>query len=325
VFGFLLKRIALGVVALWAGSFLSFCFFASVFLPLRGRPLLPAYWHWLSGMPDGRSFSQGLVLGRLWPIVLPALAHTAVLLAYVLVLVAVFAIAVGCFGALRRGSPVDALLRSITYGAWAVPPFIVGLVLQLVFAGELGGRSGLGWFPAAGWAGQCPGGIGIDLHTFRCPSAGSGVVYVGHVLWFLTLPAVALAAGFVGLHARYLRAALVAQLDAPYIATARAKGLSERRVVLRHALRNSLAVVVPVVLGDFGAIFGASLAVDFLFGLNGIGSVFVRVLNWNSNVPVVDTYAAQLLLLIGGALVIAVSVLGELAVGLIDPRVGFER
>ena len=321
---FLFRRVVLGLAALWAGSFLSFCFFASVFLPLRGTPLLPAYWRWLSGVPSGRSFSHGLVFGRLWPKVLPALAHTAVLLAYVLVLVAVFATAIGCFAALRRGSSVDGLLRTVSYAAWAVPPFILGLVLELAFGSELG-QPGLGWFPAGGWAGQCPYGIGIDLHTFRCPSAGSGVVYVGHVLWFLTLPAVALAAGFVGLHARYLRAALVAQLDAPYIATARAKGLPERRVLLRHALRNSLAVVVPVVLSDFGAIFGASLAVDLLFALNGIGSLFVGVLNWNSNVPVVDTYAAQLLLLIGGALVIAVSVLGELAVGLIDPRVGFER
>jgi peptide/nickel transport system permease protein len=322
VLTFLARRIVLGLCVLWAGTFLSFSFFASVYLPLKTEPLLPAYWRWLRGVPTGHSFEHGL-LGPLWPVVRPALVHTLVLLGFTMAIVIVFSVTIGCLAARWRGSGLDLLLRGGSSIAWAVPPFILALVLEETLGGGAG-RAGLGWFPPGGWAGQCPGGIGIDLHTFRCPAAGSGAVYVGNVLWYLTLPAVALAVGFIGLHSRYLRVALGTALEMPYIAVARAKGLPERQVLLRHALRNSLIVFVPALLGDFGAIFGASLVIDVLFRLNGVGGLFISLLNLNSEVPVLDTYTAQLLLLIGGALVVLASLLGELAIGLIDPRVGFD-
>lgn len=319
---FLVRRVALAVVVLLTMSFASFCFFASTYLPLKGTPLFPAYWRWLRGVPTGNSLGHGL-LGPLWPVVVPAVAHTLVLLALSLVFVVVVAVALGCLAAASRGSALDVMLRVGSYLGWAVPPFILGLVLQQTLGNATGG-SGLGWFPAGGWAGECPGGLGIDLHTFRCPSVGTGVTFVGNTLWYLMLPAIALAVGFIGLHSRYLRSSLTGVLDAPYITTARAKGVSERQVILRHALRNSLITFVPALVNDFGAIFGASLAVDLLFSLNGLGTLFVRVLNVSGGAPILDTYAMQLLLLIGGVLVLTASVLGELAVGLLDPRVNLD-
>jgi peptide/nickel transport system permease protein len=127
-----------------------------------------------------------------------------------------------------------------------------------------------------------------------------------------------LAAGFVGLHARYLRTSLVVALAAPYATTARAKGLSERNVVLRHALRNSLVTFAAAVLADFGAVFGAALAIDAIFRLNGLGTLFISTLN--PNVPVLDAYQLQLLLLMTGVLLLASSLLSELAVVWLDPR-----
>jgi len=319
---FLVRRVVLAIGVLLMVSFVSFCFFASTYLPLKGTPLLPAYWRWLRGVPTGHNLGHGL-LGPLWPVVVPAMAHTLVLLALTLVVVVVVAVALGCLAAASRSSALDVVLRAGSYLGWAVPPFILGLVLQQT-VGKAAGGSGLGWFPPGGWAGQCPGGLGIDLHTFRCPSAGNGLTYVGNIIWHLMLPAIALAVGFIGLHSRYLRSSLIAVLDAPYITTARAKGVSERQVILRHALRNSLITFVPALLNDFGAIFGASLAVDLIFSLNGLGTLFVRVLNVNGGAPILDTYAMQLLLLIGGLLVLTASLLGELAVGLLDPRVNLD-
>lgn len=250
---------------------------------------------------------------------IPALGRTAALLAMTMVVVLVFALLIGCVSASTRGSMLDIVLRCFTYLGWAIPAFLLALVLQQT-VGKVAGGSGLGWFPIAGWAGKCPGGLGIDLHTFRCPAAGTGLTYVGHVVDHLVLPAFALAAGFVGLHARYLRASLIESLDAPFATVARAKGLPERKVVLRHALRNSLATFLAAILTDFGAIFGASLAVDWVFHLGGLGSLFVAILNINSTVPFLDTYAMELLLLIGGAWVLLASILSEVAVGLLDPR-----
>lgn len=312
----------LGLVVLWAASSATFAYFATVYLPLKDEPFLHNYWHWISGVPTGRSLSRGLS-GPLWPRVLPALTHTLVLLGYTMVIVFTFAILVGCVAGYYRGSRIDAALRIVSHLTWAVPPFILALVLEQFLASDSGGSS-LQLFPPGGWAGQCPGGLGIDLHTFRCPSAGHGAAYVTHVLWYLTLPAVSLAAGFVGLHGRYLRSAIVQSLAAQYATTARAKGLSETRIVTRHALRNALILFAPAVLTDFGAIFGASLVIDLVFSLNGIGSLFFRVLNTGGTAPVIDAYAAQLLLLIGGAGVLAASFVSELLVGFLDPRVGFE-
>src|SRR6185437_9524028 len=97
-------------------------------------------------------------------------------------------------------------------------------------------------FPIAGWPGTCPAGIGVNSgHLTPCPGAGSGARYVLNVLRSTALPALTLAAGFVGVHARYLRSALLETLARPFITTARAKGLPERDVLTRHALRASLA------------------------------------------------------------------------------------
>lgn len=316
---FLVRRLVLGLVALLVASSVSFCFFASEYLPLRSTPLLHAYWTWLRGVPSGHSLSHGL-FGPMLPVVLPAAGHTLALLGTTLVLVVVLAVGLGCLAAASRGSTLDLVLRTVSYVAWGVPAFLLGLALQQTLT-KAGGGQRLGWFPVGGWAGQCPGGLGIDLHTFTCPAAGTGLTYVGNVLYHLTLPAVALAAGFVGFQSRYLRASLLDALDSPYIVVARAKGLPERSVILRHALRNSLITFVPALFTDFGAIFGASLAVDVIFSFDGLGTLFVRVLDLNGAAPVLDTYAMQLLLLIGGVLVLAASLLGELGVGLLDPRV----
>jgi ABC-type dipeptide/oligopeptide/nickel transport system permease component len=96
----------------------------------------------------------------------------------------------------------------------------------------------------------------------ECDCAVHGFAYVGDVAKTPVLPSIALATSFIGLHARYIRSSLLTALDAPYTVTARAKGLSERRVVLRHALRTSLIAFVSALFLDFGSIFGAAVAVD---------------------------------------------------------------
>lgn len=168
---FLLRRLVFGLVAMFVALSLSFYYFASKFFPLRGTSTAHAYWVWLRGIPTGRSFSHGLLYPHLPSLVGSAVGRTMLLLALTLVIVVVVAVPVGCISAARRGSAVDVGLRIATYVAWAVPGFVVAIVLQDGF-GRIPGGWGLGWFPAVGWAGECPGGEGIDLHTARCPAAG---------------------------------------------------------------------------------------------------------------------------------------------------------
>ena len=276
------------------------------------------YWEWLKGIPSGRSFGNvcgAAVTQDLWQ----ALGHTGALLGMTLVMVLVLALLFGVLAAARAGSWLDLAFRGFSYTAWAIPPFLLALVLQsgLIW---LRTHDGFTFFPESGWPGSC------SFGTFVCtPGSHAGIGYVGEVVRCLFVPALALSVAFVGLHSRYLRSSLLVALAAPYTTTARAKGLPERRVVLRHALRNSLGTFTSVLLLDFGAVVGAALAVDFVFRMNGIGLLFLGEIgalgSQSGDGPkFLDPYAVQGLLTVIAVLVAAASLLAELAVLWLDPR-----
>lgn len=327
-----LRRLGFGLVALFVGMTASFFFWASTYPPLRGTPLGHAYWVWLKGLVTGHTLTHGLlpsfdpvtgqpITTHLLSVLGTPIGRTMALLALTSVLVVVGAGLIGCLAAATRGSVLDLVLRIGSYVTWAVPGFVLAILLQEAF-GRIAGGWGLGWFPYVGWAGQCPNGQGTDFTTGLCPAAGTGAFHVANVLYHLTLPAVALAAGFIGLHARYLRNSLLDALGAPYVTVARAKGLSERRVLFHHALRNALVTVVPALFSDFGWIFGATFVVDVVFQLGGVGSVFVSLLQLNADALVpLDTWEMQLILLFAGGVMLIASVLSETIGALLDPRV----
>ena len=262
------------------------------------------YWGWVKGIPSGRSFGSvcnGSVAQQLGP----AAAHTGLLLGVTAILVICFSLLLGTLAATRAGSALDGGLRGFSYAAWAVPPFVLALMLQSIFRWA-GSRYGILWFGIQGW-----------------PDGGSGLHHAFAVLRTLVLPAVALSVAFVGLHSRYLRSALLVALHAPYTTTARAKGLPERKVVLRHALRNSLATFLSALLLDFGAIFGAALAIDWVFSLNGLGMLLINEIagiGGGDGPRFLNPYAVETLLSAAALLVLASSLIGELAVAGLDPR-----
>lgn len=329
---FFLRRALLGVLVLWALSLASFCALASQDTMLDDHPLLPQYWTWLKGVFTGDSLAliQKPMLSTPNPLagttLLDAIGHTATLLVVALALVLVFAVGLALVAALWPGSFVDLLLRGLSYLAWALPAFLLALIVQKAFF-SLGNEYGWGPFPLAGWPGSCPPPLGLDAGVLpNCPAAGSGLSYVANLGRYLTVPAVVLAVGLIGLHSRYLRTALLETLDSPFIVTAHAKGLAQRRVVLGHAFRVALPPFLAAVLSDFGAIFGAALAVDWIFGLNGLGTALV------SDFPgpldqfgFTNTYSAQIVVLIAGALVLVASLVAELAVAWLDPRMRAAR
>ena len=321
---FFLRRLIFGLFAMFVAVSLSFFYFASKFYPLRSQPTSHAYWAWLRGIPTGHSLTRGLLNAHLLPMVGAAFGRTMALLALTLVIIVVIAIPVGCISAATRGSALDLGLRVGTYVAWAVPAFVVAIVFQQGF-GRLPLGWGLGWFPGVGWAGSCPGGEGVDISTGVCPAAGHGLTHVGNVIYHLTLPALALALGFIAINARYLRNSLLDTLDAPFITVARGKGLTERAVLMRHGLRNAFVAFVPALVSDIGLIFGGALVVDYVFKLGGMGTLFLALLPYSQDgIVLVDTYALMVLFVFGAAVMITVATLGEAVVALLDPRVRLE-
>jgi peptide/nickel transport system permease protein len=332
---FLARRLLLGVGVLTAVSYGTFALMAtrfsstcvSAFTPTDefAPPLAKTvgqasrlYWAWLKGVPSGRSFGE-VCNGQTTQQLGPAFTRTAALLAATGILVVIAALAIGTIGATRAGSLVDGILRLFSYAAWAIPPFVLALLLQSVLLWADG--RGFHAFAPGGWIGTCliPAGSFVQV----CQPSGHGVFRVVEILRHLTIPAVSLSVAFIGLHSRYLRSSLLVTLRAQYTTTARAKGLPERIVVLRHALRNSLATFVSALLFDFGAIFGAAMAVDAVFHLNGMGSLLIAEIGGvggGDGPRFLNPYAIETLLAAAAAFVVGVSVLSEIAAAAFDPR-----
>jgi peptide/nickel transport system permease protein len=310
VLAFVVRRVSFALLILVAVSFGSYWFFARHFYNQFGQiDESPAHswWIWFRGIPDGTLHQPLANLMR-------PLGHTAALLAFSFLLVVTFAVLLGVVSAVRAGSLVDIVLRGVSYGAWAVPAFLLALILQKVLSivyAHIHAQP----LPLSTWPGTCYVPLTGGFNNGSC--AVHGWAYAGDILKTLVVPSVALATSFVGLHARYIRSSLLAALEAPYVVTARAKGLPERHVVLRHALRTSLIAFVSAIFLDFGSIFGAAVAVDWIFQLQGIGSQFMVAIGSER----VDPMATQLILVVTAALVLLSSLLGDIAVSILDPRV----
>jgi peptide/nickel transport system permease protein len=131
----------------------------------------------------------------------------------------------------------------------------------------------------------------------------------------MTLPAVTLSLGLIGLYSRYVRTATLTELQRPYVTVARAKGLRESRVTLRHLLRNAVGPFVSVLALDISAIVGASLAADWVFGLGGLAAFFYNA------IQISDPFALTAVVVVIAIVVAVFMLLSDLALGWLDPRV----
>lgn len=313
------RRVFFMVLVLAGASFASFVFFWKTDRQLEHHSAIHGYHVWLQGLDNGRSYRGLWNVQRLWPGFREALVHTGVLFGLALLVVVPVCLLLAAAAAQRRDGLVDTALRALAYAAWGIPPFLLALLITLV-ATSFGNHGQIGPFGAGGWPDDCHPGFDQFGAEVVCPPAPPTVTHVVHVLRAVALPALVLAAGMVGVHSRHLRASLLQTLEAPFITTARSKGMSETRVLFRHALRISVATFVSGVLADVGAIFGAALAVDAVFHLGGLGTLLLGLFpNTEGYVPI-DIYAVQFLLLITGICVLASAVLADGALAWLDPR-----
>ena len=212
-------------------------------------PLPVQYWHWLAGLLHG-DLGVSLTMDRpAGPLILEALGHSAVLAGLAFALVAAFGIGFGVYGASRQGTAADHLLTTAQLLFIAVPDFFWSILAILVFA------SMLGWLPATG---------AVPL------SAGMGP-WAAH----LVLPVAVLATGLVAHVSRLTRASMLEALRSRYVLFARAKGMSERRVLWRHAAPNALLPAITVLAIDFGLLIGGVVVVETVFAYPGLGRLLV--------------------------------------------------
>jgi peptide/nickel transport system permease protein len=216
------------------------------------RPLLTQYWEWAGGALRG-DLGRSLVMEvPIAPVLWTALGRSAVLGAAALLIVTTLGIALGVVAAARRGRIVDHFASGFTIVGLSVPEFFWGLLLILLFG------SYLRLLPTSGYG------------TLQ-QSAGA---YVAH----LVLPVVTLTIGLLAHVARLTRSSMIEVLDTGYVKAARARGLPEWAVVLRHALRNALLPTITVLAQDVGFLIGGIVAVETIFAYPGIGRLLVYAL-----------------------------------------------
>lgn len=252
------------------------------------QPLPLRYLHWLAGVFHGdlgQSYTYGVPVAGL---ILERLAVTLPLALLAVCLSVAIAIPLGVAAARSRNGALDFAAGLFSHVGIAVPGFWVGLLLIIVFS------TTLGWMPAGGFPGWTP--------SF---SAG---------LTALILPAVALALSQAGVLTRVCRSAVLEVMNEDFVRTARAKGLSERVALWRHAVPNAMIPVVTMIGLQFTFLIAGAVLVENVLNLPGLGRLAYQALTQR------DIVVMQSVVLFFSALVIVMNFVVDIAYLFIDPR-----
>jgi peptide/nickel transport system permease protein len=237
------------------------------------------------GVLASGDLGRSLVTGR--PVadqIVTQLPATIELTVAALAIAVAFGVPLGVLSAVRRGTWVDSLSMIVALVGVSMPNFWLGLLLILTFSYQLG------WFPAAGTGG----------------------------LRYLVLPALTLGFSGVAIIARITRSSLLEVINSDYIRTARSKGLRPRTVIVKHAMRNSMASVLTVIGLQFGALLGGSVVVETVFGRQGLGFLTVTAIQ-RSDMPLV-----QACVMLAAAAFVLVNLFVDVSYSLLDPRIRYQ-
>jgi peptide/nickel transport system permease protein len=147
---------------------------------------------------------------------------------------------------------------------------------------------------------------------------GTGLDYVVDRAHHLVLPVIVLMVASIATYSRYMRASMLEVVNSDYVRTARAKGVAEKRVTMKHAFRNALIPLVTLVAINFGTLLGGVIVTETVFSLDGMGLYFVNALLSN------DPYPVMAWLMVTAVMIIIFNLLADIAYGVLDPRVRYE-
>ncbi|MBE6609066.1 MAG: ABC transporter permease [Ruminococcaceae bacterium] len=269
------------------------------------EPLPMRYLYWMGLAPiDGQfdgllqgnfgysyNYSTDDVLGLLKE----PLKNTVFINIFATILALGITIPLGIFCAVKKGSKRDTAVQVGTIVGYSIPSFIIAILFIWLFAVQLK------LFPVAGMSTPNSNFTGFRAFLDK--------------LYYMALPLIVMTFSSLGGMTRYVRSSMIEALSMDCIRTARAKGLKEKVVIYSHAWRNALIPIVTLVIGWFLGIFSGSLIIENMFGLNGLGKVYITALNTK------DYEVAMALQMFYVVLGLAGNLLIDLAYGLVDPRV----
>jgi peptide/nickel transport system permease protein len=264
------------------------------------QPLPIQYVIWLGDLLHGdlgTSFKQYASVNS---IIAPRIIPTFLLVGSALVVTAVLAIPFGVYSAIKKYTLVDNAGTFLSFLGFSMPIFWLGLILQLVFGIYLTAWAGTRIFFVSGMTSVVGDAGPIDL------------------LQHLVLPVTALAVIEVATLSRFQRSAMLDVISSDYLRTARAKGLSQWTVYLKHALRNAMIPSVTLLALKVGLIFNGAVITESVFAWPGLGFLLVDSLNKG------DYNVARGILIISAALIVVFNLVADLAYSLVDPRVSYD-
>jgi peptide/nickel transport system permease protein len=237
-------------------------------------------------------FGESLFIGKpVTEALLERAEPTGLLAIYALTLSVVLAVPAGVFAAVRANSLLDRVLMMLSVSGVAIPSFFLGILLILLFAVVLG------WLPSGGYVD-----IGEDpVQHFK----------------YMALPTFALGFSAAGLLARVVRSTMLDVLNEDYVRTAFAKGLRERRVVVRHAFRNALIPVLTIIGISFAGMLGGAVVIETVFNIPGMGRLLVQSVT-RRDIPVVQGAVMTV-----AALEILVMLALDVLYVYVDPRIRY--
>lgn len=256
------------------------------------------YFQWLHGFLTGNW--QPSIKGnrQVWPNLKDALINSLRLGIFASIVAIPVGLSLGVFAALKPGKLRDSAVNTGALIGFSIQPFISAVLLQLVFAVYWSRWFGEPLFPTSGM--YPPGHSGFDPVL---------------MLKYMVLPMTVVAIQTIAVYSRYMRASLLEVLNSDYMRTARAKGISERRVLVKHALRNALVPIVTLIALDIGAIVGGLIISENIFDYPGMGKFFLTA-EANGDFPELMPW-----MVIITVSVIMFNLLADLAYAWLDPRI----
>ena len=319
---YILRRIAYSVPVLVLSTFLSF-----MFLSLAGDPRqnllsnprfsrahyqmlfhqyhldvsIPVrYWYWVQSVFTHRMGVSLLTSQPIWPDLTRVMGHTLQVVTLAELVALTLGICVGVYSAVRQYSVFDYLFTSLSFLGFAMPTFWLGLLLQIFFVNIY-----LRWHVRI-------------FYTSGLNSGAQSNTWSLDRLQHIALPAITLGVISFALYSRFVRAAMLDVISADYIRTARAKGLPERLVILRHVFRNAMIPLVTVMALNLSALLGGAIITETVFSLDGMGFYFFNKLGQ------LDVYAVMGYLAITSTVIIVFNLLADVLYAYLDPRIRFD-
>jgi peptide/nickel transport system permease protein len=258
------------------------------------KPLPVQYIHWLGQLLQGNLGVSYYYNESVWSLIMTNMPRTLSIVGIGIVIAHVVSILLGSIQAYFHDTKFDYVMTALTYFFYSMPYFWLGIIIILIFS------INLGWFPS--------GGLSNPLN----PNPGFGS-WAAHT----TLPVLTLVLGTVAGWGRYMRTSMSEHLVQDYVRTARAKGLRESVVVLKHALRNSVLPLITLLGFALPSLFSGVLLIEVIFNYPGMGLLFWDAAN-QRDYPIIMG-----VVVITGFLTIIGNLLADLLYGLVDPRIQY--